>query len=131
MNASAPRYLIPFHPKHLPHFFTDVLVIGGGLAGLRAANAVDPRLSVLVVTKDELKQSSSNYAQGGIAGVLDPEDRFEDHVHDTLIAGAGLCDEAIVDLVVREAPDRIHDLIDWGTRFDSEAGELVLGREGG
>ena len=78
------RYLVPFHPKRVPHHFTDVLIIGGGLAGLRAALAVDPRLSVLVVTKDSLLQSNSNYAQGGIAGVLDPEDRFENHVADTL-----------------------------------------------
>ena len=81
---SAPRYLVPFHPKRVPHHFADVLIIGGGLAGLRAALAVDPSLSVLVITKDSLQQSNSAYAQGGIAGVLDPEDRFEDHIADTL-----------------------------------------------
>ena len=91
-----PRYLVPFHPRELPHFFADVLIIGGGLAGLRAANAVDPRLNVLVVTKDAIQQSNSSYAQGGIAGVMDPEDRFEDHVQDTLVAGGSLCDPAIV-----------------------------------
>lgn len=126
-----PRYLVPFHPKQVPHFFTDVLIIGGGLAGLRAANAVDPKLSVLVVTKDSLEQSNSNYAQGGIAGVLDPEDRFEEHVHDTLIAGGSLCDPRVVEMVVREAPERINELIHWGTRFDAQAGSLLLGREGG
>jgi len=128
---ATPRYLVPFHPKHVPHFFTDVLVIGGGLAGLRAANAVDNRIAVLVVTKDDLKQSNSNYAQGGIAGVLDPEDRFEDHVRDTLEAGGALCDKSVVEMVVREAPDRIEELIQWGTQFDREDGELTLGREGG
>ena len=127
----APRYLVPFDPKHVPHFFTDVLVIGGGLAGLRAAIAVDSQLSVLVVTKDDLKQSNSNYAQGGIAGVLDPEDRFEDHVHDTLEAGGTLCDAAVVEMVVRDAPGRIEELIRWGTNFDRQQGELTLGREGG
>jgi L-aspartate oxidase len=126
-----PRYLVPFHPKHVPHYFTDVLIIGGGLAGLRAANAVDSKQSVLVVTKDALKQSNSNYAQGGIAGVLDPEDRFEDHIADTLTAGGRLCDQEIVELVVREAPDHINELIRWGTNFDRESGELTLGREGG
>jgi L-aspartate oxidase len=126
-----PRYLTPFHPKQLPHFFTDVLIIGGGLAGLRAANAVDSSQSVLVVTKDVLRQSSSAYAQGGIAGVMDPDDRFEDHVTDTLTAGGRLCDPRIVEMVVREAPQRIAELIQWGTQFDQQAGSLTLGREGG
>jgi L-aspartate oxidase len=131
MSLPTPRYLIPFHPRELPHFFADVLIIGGGLAGLRAANAVDPRYSVLVVTKDAIDQSNSNYAQGGIAGVLDPEDRFELHVSDTLIAGGTLCDQAVVEMVIREAPERIRELIDWGTHFDQQAGQIVLGREGG
>ncbi|MFV1963900.1 MAG: L-aspartate oxidase [Pirellulaceae bacterium] len=132
MTAITPRYLVPFHPKRVPHYFTDVLVIGGGLAGLRAAMAVDARLSVLIVTKEELTESNSNYAQGGIAGVLDSEDRFEDHISDTISASGGLCDEEVVDLVVREAPARINELIQWGCRFDRQsAGSLVLGREGG
>ncbi|MCA9123488.1 MAG: L-aspartate oxidase [Planctomycetales bacterium] len=131
MALQAPRYLAPFHPKHIPHFFTDVLIIGGGLAGLRAANAVDSKLSVLVVTKDELKQSNSNYAQGGIAGVLAPDDRFEDHIADTMTAGGELCDSEVVEMVVREAPDHIKELIRWGTEFDRESGQLTLGREGG
>jgi L-aspartate oxidase len=126
-----PRYLVPFHPKRVPHHFTDVLVIGGGLAGLRAALAIDPRLSVTVITKENLQQSNSNYAQGGIAGVLDPEDRFENHIADTLAAGGSLCDREVVEMVVREAPRRIGELAAWGTDFDKEAGELALGREGG
>ncbi|HET6878770.1 MAG TPA: L-aspartate oxidase [Pirellulales bacterium] len=126
-----PRYLVPFHPKRVPHHFTDVLIIGGGLAGLRAALAVDPRLRVLVVTKDSLLQSNSNYAQGGIAGVLDPEDRFENHIEDTLRAGGDLCDTQVVESVVREAPERIRELMAWGAKFDEESGELALGREGG
>ena len=84
MSESEPRYLVPFQPKGVPHHFTDVLIVGGGLAGLRAAIAVDPSLSVLVVSKTELAQSNSQYAQGGIAGVLDPEDRFENHIADTI-----------------------------------------------
>jgi L-aspartate oxidase len=126
-----PRYLAAFHPKRVPHHFTDVLIIGGGLAGLRAANAIDPALSVLVITKEALPQSNSAYAQGGIAGVLDPEDRFEDHIADTITAGGNLCDRDVVEMVVRDAPERIRELIAWGTRFDLEAGELALGREGG
>ena len=101
------------------------------MAGLRAANAIAPHHGVLVVTKDALRESNSNYAQGGIAGVLDPEDRFESHIADTLSAGGNLCDIDIVDMVVREGPRRIEELIRWGTDFDTENGELELGREGG
>ena len=70
MSDLTPRYLAPFHPKHVPHFFTDVLIIGAGLAGVRAALAVDPKLSVVLITKDGLDGSNSVYAQGGIAAVL-------------------------------------------------------------
>lgn len=131
VTRNVPRYLVPFHPKKVPHHFTDILIIGGGLAGLRAAIAVDPSLHVLVITKDKLLQSNSNYAQGGIAGVLDPEDRFENHINDTIEAGRGLCEREVVEMVVREAPRRIRELIEWGTRFDQEEGQLSLGREGG
>jgi len=131
MNTDAPRYLVAFHPKRIPHHFVDVLIVGGGIAGLRAAMAVDPRLSALIITKDRLNESSSAYAQGGIAGVLAPEDQFESHVADTLIAGAELCDPEIVEMVIREAPGHIRELIEWGTVFDREAGVLTLGREGG
>src|SRR5438552_4351237 len=126
------RYLVQFGPKKTPHLFTDVLVIGAGIAGLRAALEVPDNLDVLVVTKDQIQQSNSNFAQGGIAGVMSPEDRFEDHLEDTMKAGRGLCDRPIVELVVREAPQQINDLIRWGTNFDLEAeGKLALTREGG
>ncbi len=131
MPNSNSRYLVAFHPKHIPHHYVDVLIIGGGIAGLRATMATDPRLSTLVVTKDRLQESSSTYAQGGIAGVLAPDDRFEDHISDTLVAGAELCDPEVVEMVVREAPAHIRQLIQWGTNFDYEEGELLLGREGG
>lgn len=131
MLNSLPRYIAAFHPKSAPHYFTDVLVVGGGLAGLRAAMAVDPSQRVLVVTKEAVRESNSAYAQGGIAGVLDPQDRFEDHEADTLSAGRGLCDRAVVEAVVRDAPGAIQELIDWGVQFDRDSGELALGREGG
>jgi len=132
LAADSPRFLAAFHPKNSPHYFTDVLIIGGGLAGLQAANAIGSDLSVLVVTKDQLRQSNSTYAQGGIAGVLDPRDDVKHHIQDTLVAGGALCDPEIVEMVVREGPQCIQQLIQRGTRFDrEEQGELVLGLEGG
>src|SRR5271157_1896650 len=127
----ANRYLVQFSPKQTPHRFTDILVIGAGIAGLRAALEVPANLDVLVVTKDNIQQSNSAYAQGGIAGVMSPEDRFENHIEDTLTAGAGLCRREVVEMVVREAPQQIADLVQWGTHFDEEGGHLALTREGG
>jgi L-aspartate oxidase len=125
------RYLVSFDARQAYHQFTDVLVIGAGIAGIRAALEIPPDLHVLVLNKDRLDESNSTYAQGGIAGVLSPEDRFENHIEDTLIAGAGLCDPAVVEMVVREAPQQISDLIRFGVKFDLEHGELALTREGG
>src|SRR5512144_658204 len=113
----------------------DFLVIGSGLAGLTFALRAAPHVSVLVLSKDRLPESATNYAQGGIASVWSPEDSFEAHVEDTLVAGAGLCHRELVELVVREGPDRIRDLIALGTNFSrrdhSEDPEYDLGREGG
>ena len=117
------RYLMPFDARRLPHYFTDVLVIGAGISGLRAALEVPAELEVLVVTKDHIRESNSLYAQGGIAGVLSQEDRFENHIEDTLQAGAGLCDREVVEAVVRDAPEQIAKLIEWGTNFDQEDGQ--------
>jgi L-aspartate oxidase len=128
---SSSRYLVSFDSRNTFHRFTDVLVVGAGIAGLRAALEIPADLSVLVVTKDRITESNSSYAQGGIAGVLSPEDRFENHVEDTLVAGDGLCDREVVELVVREAPAQIEKLIEWGTNFDLENGGLALTREGG
>ncbi len=125
------RYLVPFDPKRVPHLFTDVLVIGGGIAGIRAALAVDPALRTVVVTKDSLQHSNSTYAQGGIAGVLDPLDDFAAHVTDTMNAGKGLCHQDVVELVIREAPQRIRELISFGAAFDKVDGQLALTLEGG
>ena len=83
------RYLVPFAPKRIPHIFADVLILGGGIAGLRAALSIDPRLRTVVVTKDELVLSNSSWAQGGLAGVLDPLDDISNHVSDTISAGKG------------------------------------------
>lgn len=125
------RYLVRSHPKRIPHAFTDVLIVGGGIAGLRAALEIPAPLQVTVVTKDEVLQSNSTYAQGGIAGVLDPLDKIADHAADTVSAGKGLCDEEIVQMVVQEAPMRIRELIEFGAHFDKKNGKLALTKEGG
>lgn len=129
--APPHRYLVEFDPRDLPHHFTDVLIIGGGLAGLRGALGIPDRYRVQVVTKDEIRESNSAYAQGGIAGVLDPSDRFDDHISDTLTAGKGLCDPDVVSQVIHDAPRRISELMAWGTHFDRVDGQVALGLEGG
>lgn len=105
--------------------------MGSGIAGLRAALELPASLQMIVVSKDVLAQSNSAFAQGGIAGALDPVDDYTSHAADTMAAGKGLCDERIVEMVVREAPERIGELIEWGAVFDTENGELALAQEGG
>jgi L-aspartate oxidase len=110
----------------------DVVVLGSGAAGLSAALAVRPVRSVLVVTKDILSAGSTAWAQGGLAGVLAPDDSLDDHVRDTLAAGAGLCDEAVVRELVEEAPKSIRYLMRLGAAFDpGEGSDIALTREGG
>ncbi len=130
MNKT-PRYIAHFDPKQFSHRFTDVLIIGGGLAGMRAAIEVDSSQRVMIATKNVVRESNSNYAQGGIAGVLDPDDSFEFHVNDTLVAGGSLCNSEIVNMVIEQAPVRIQELVEFGTSFDKHQGEYVLGKEGG
>lgn len=110
---------------------TDVVVIGSGIAGLTFALKTAEHARVTLVTKKRRADSNTNHAQGGIAAVMDPADSFELHVQDTLRAGAGLCDEAAVRRLVREGPDRVRELMEWGARFTTEEGRLSLGREGG
>ena len=110
----------------------DYLVIGSGVAGLSFALRAARHGTVCVMTKKESAESNTNYAQGGIAAVMHPGDDTEAHVKDTLIAGAGLCDEEVVRMVIEEGPDRVRDLIDLGAQFDRNPdGDLHLGREGG
>ncbi len=115
----------------MPHVYCGVLVIGSGVAGLRAAIAAAAHTKVLIVTKQEPDESNTNKAQGGIAAVVSPNDSFEDHIADTLAAGHGLCDPQVVDFVVRQAPTRIGELTDWGAQFDHNGDHLALGLEGG
>ena len=110
----------------------DFLVIGTGLAGLSFALKVADHGKVCLVTKSNLEETNTRYAQGGIAAVTYRPDTFEKHVQDTLEAGDGLCNEEVVRMVIREAPRQIEELIKWGTRFDHTSdGDYDLAREGG
>lgn len=126
------RYLIPFRSGLLPQIFCDTLVLGAGVAGMRAAIAAAQGGDVIVCTKSKLTKTNTAWAQGGIAAVLRDDDSVESHIQDTLTAGAGLCDPAAVELVCREGPARVRELIDWGMDLDRDAsGELSVGLEGG
>ena len=110
----------------------DYLVLGSGSAGLSFALEVSQKGRVALVTKKDRTDSNTNWAQGGIAGVMGADDDPELHVQDTLIAGAGLCHEDAVRVLVNEGPDRIRELMAFGANFNREKnGELSLGREGG
>ena len=116
----------------------DYLILGSGIAGLTFALQVAPRGRVAIVTKKDRAESNTNYAQGGIASVTSKVDTFESHVHDTLVAGAGLCKEHVVRAIVEDGPARIAELIALGMKFsereapDEDGGrQLDLGREGG
>jgi L-aspartate oxidase len=111
------------------HF--DVLIVGSGLAGLSAALQLPPHLQIALLTKGELNEGASAWAQGGIAAVMADSDSFDSHVQDTLVAGAGLCDLPATQFVVEHAPDAIRWLVSLGVAFTEEDGALHLTREGG
>ena len=126
------RYLIPFRGTLLPQIFTRTLVIGAGVAGLRAAIAAAEHGEVILVCKRGSGDSNTAWAQGGIAVVTNPEDSIEAHLADTLSAGAGFCDEPAARALVEEGPAAIDEIRDWGMRLDlSDTGEPARGLEGG
>src|SRR6187551_153734 len=115
---------------------TDFLVIGSGIAGLTYALKVAkhfPERQVSIITKASPDETNTKYAQGGVAVVNDMEnDSFEKHIEDTLIAGDGLCNPEVVEIVVKEGPARINEIIEWGAQFDKDPeGDYKLGKEGG
>jgi L-aspartate oxidase len=134
--ASDPWLLtLLFKERHMRQT-TDFLVIGSGIAGLSTAIRAAQFGRVILITKKTDSDSNTNYAQGGIACVLDPRDRIESHIRDTLVAGCGLCDEQAVRILVTEGMERVKELLAWGAKFtrkrSSKAfGHLDLGREGG
>lgn len=109
----------------------DVLILGGGVAGLSAAIVAGAHADVLVITKDSLKSSNTAVAQGGVAAVLGTDDSFDSHVDDTIVVGCGLCEMDAVRTVVTEGPERIRELIEWGGTFDRSGQNLHLTLEGG
>ena len=129
---SIPRYLMQTDLTRVPAFTPDVLVIGGGIAGLSAALAAAEHCQVMVITKRQRSQSNTFYAQGGIAAALGVGDGPEQHLRDTLTAGAGLCDEAAVRKLVSDGIERVRELLAWGARFDLDADQKPkLTTEGG
>ena len=109
---------------------TDFLIVGSGIAGLRAALALAAAGRVLILTKADPTESNTGYAQGGIAAAVGADDSGDLHAADTIRAGDGLCDEAAVRVLVDDGPRYVEELAEWGTRFDREAdGQIALGRE--
>ena len=131
MTLRIPARLVAPEPGWVTS--ADVIVVGSGIAGLTAALRLRQRVDrVLLVTKTVLSEGSTQWAQGGIAAALDPADSADEHLHDTLVAGAGLCDAEAVRILVSEGPARVRELVALGTEFDrGPDGEISLTREGG
>ena len=125
------RYQVSFDSKTLQHIFTDTLIIGSGVAGLSAAIHAARGGSVLVITKTEINENCTEHAQGGIAAKLNLGDSYKSHISDTLSTGQGICDDTVVNNVIREGPKRVKELISWGAKFDKENGKLAFTKEGG
>ncbi|HNW94315.1 MAG TPA: FAD-binding protein, partial [bacterium] len=118
---ATPRYLTGFALSRLPQLHTDTVIIGSGVAGLQAARAAAKCGEVLLLTKQAWDDSDTALAQGGIAVALAADDSLAAHVEDTLTAGAGLCDRAMVELLVREGVQRTAELMAEGLRLDTGA----------
>ncbi len=127
----APRYLAKFDPRDIPSELIPAVVVGTGIAGSRAALEISGQCEVLMITKENFKESNTNYALGGIAAALSPHDTPERHADDTIDAGKGLADEPLVREAVKEGQARVREMIEWGADFDEDEGEIDFTREGG
>lgn len=130
-HAEIRRYLVPVNTVSMQQSFTDCLVIGTGIAGLRAALQAAETCNVTLVCKGTFSDSNTWNAQGGIASVLDAADSFESHIDDTIKTGCGLGDKDIIEKVVKEGPELVNQLDEWGTDFDRTDGHLDISLEGG
>lgn len=130
-EAELRRYLVNVDTTATNQLFTNVLIIGAGIAGLRSAIEAGQHGNVVLVCKASLSDSNTWNAQGGIAAVLEKADSFESHIADTLATGCGISDTNIVEQVVRQGPDLIRQLLEWGTEFDKVSGQIDIGLEGG
>ena len=125
------RYLIRFDSRLLGHLFTDCLVIGGGVAGLRSALGAAEEGKVIVLAKDKITECNTYYAQGGIAAAIHGEESIASHIKDTLQTGCGLCNEKVVEFVVRQGAAQLEQLREWSVPLDLKDGQLTAAREGG
>ncbi len=130
-QAENRRYLVPVNTASTQQLFTDCLVIGAGIAGLRAALQAAEHCNVTLVCKGTFSDSNTWNAQGGIASVLDDADSFESHIDDTMKTCCGIGDIEVVSRVVKEGPALVRQLIEWGTDFDTVNGKLDITLEGG
>lgn len=130
-QMTIPRYLISFDSSKLPTIYTDILVVGNGIAGLRAAIEASKYGRVMVLAKDTLLECNTSYAQGGIASHLDDYNLVKTHIKDTLESGQGLNDPQIVQFIIKRGIENIRELIKWGVQFDKHGNKFDLAREGG
>ncbi|MFB0831753.1 L-aspartate oxidase [Brevibacillus laterosporus] len=126
-----PRHVLNYQTDHLPNMYTDVIVVGCGIAGLYTALEASKKAKVVLISKKGLQDSNTRWAQGGIAAVTAQNDSPALHRQDTMLAGAGICTYEAVDVLVHEGPKRLQELITYGTQFDKDSnGEYELTREG-
>jgi L-aspartate oxidase len=131
LSGQFRRYLVDIDTSLIEQQVTDCLIIGSGVAGLRAAIEAAKDCSVIIVCKKKLADSNTFQAQGGIASVVEKDDSFESHIADTIRTGCGISNEQVVEMVVRQGPELVRELIEWGAKFDMAGDHLMTTLEGG